>query len=403
MYDIGRLAPFSAEWNGREIGAVGLHENPIEGRPCRDIPDCARISERHDPRERQVEPQVERPRGERTVLTEAVNDATDFPGALPLEDRERVLGGGAGVNDDRFFYLARKPDEARKHIALNLARRMVIVVVEANLAHGGHLGRTREAAQLFLGAFRPADRVMRVDSDACAHPIRRGAGECDGLACDGQVRADAHDDEADDAGIAGTVQYDLGALWKIAGIEVTVRVRKRESFGHCTPDRSVPRQALLTRRAAVMMPGRNEGYWVFAQPSDWRVDVDAWNAHAMRFFGTRIELDSEMRHGPDGRAVFVVAPEGEASGQRSTYARRCEVDDYARADAADARMGHSGLSLLARRCQTIWVVVREGPSDRLSLRLSAILASILLGPILDASTEELFGVKTARAKLAQRN
>jgi hypothetical protein len=150
-----------------------------------------------------------------------------------------------------------------------------------------------------------------------------------------------------------------------------------------------------------MLPGRDEGYLVFAQPSDWRIDIDAWNAHAMRFFGTRIGLDREMRHSPDGRAVFVVAPEGEPPARRSTYARRSEADDYARADAADARMGHSGLSLLARRCQTIWVVVREGLSDRFSLRLAGILASILLGPILDASTEELFGVKTARAKLAR--
>ena len=64
-----------------------------------------------------------------------------------------------------------------------------------------------------------------------------------------------------------------------------------------------------------------------------------------------------------------------------------------------ARAGYTGLALLARRCKTIWLVVREGPSDRLALHLAAILASLLLGPILDASAGELFGIKTARAKL----
>ena len=42
---------------------------------------------------------------------------------------------------------------------------------------------------------------------------------------------------------------------------------------------------------------------------------------------------------------------------------------------------------------------RIADPDALALRLAAILASVLLGPILDARVPELFGVKTARAKL----
>ena len=144
---------------------------------------------------------------------------------------------------------------------------------------------------------------------------------------------------------------------------------------------------------------------VFAQRSDWRIDVDAWNAHATRFFATRLGLESEMGNPPDdraspgGTAVFLVSPVGEAAGRRWTFARPCTEEDYARADAAEARAGHTGLARLARRCPTIWLVVREAAPDQLSLRLAAILASILLGPILDGGSAELFGVKTARAKL----
>lgn len=152
---------------------------------------------------------------------------------------------------------------------------------------------------------------------------------------------------------------------------------------------------------------RYDGYLVFAQQGDARIEIDAWNAHATRFFATRIGLTQEQPHPPDAHSrttdavVFVVAPDGEPAGIRSTLARPCEPHDYLLAEAADARAGHTGLALLSRRCPTIWVVARESPSDRLALRLAAILASVLLGPIYDPVAGELFGVKTARAKLGE--
>lgn len=153
------------------------------------------------------------------------------------------------------------------------------------------------------------------------------------------------------------------------------------------------------------LPSREGAYIVFAQRTDARIEIDAWNAHAMRFFATRIGLTGDKRTaaGKDSprtdEASFVVAPDGEAPGVRSTFARPSVRDDHALAEAIEARTGHTGLSLLARRCGMVWLVVREGTPDPLALRLSAIIASVLLGPIVDASAEELFGVRTARAKL----
>jgi hypothetical protein len=155
----------------------------------------------------------------------------------------------------------------------------------------------------------------------------------------------------------------------------------------------------------VTAPSRENAFIVFAQRSDARVDIDGWNAHAARFFATRIGLTADKRYSaaePPPRtdeAEFVVAPEGEPPGVRSTLARPSEADDRALAETIDARAGITGLALLARRCGMIWMVAREGERDRLALRLAAILASILLGPVLDAAAGELFGVKTARAKL----
>ncbi|MDP9149785.1 MAG: hypothetical protein M3O36_07605 [Myxococcota bacterium] len=152
-------------------------------------------------------------------------------------------------------------------------------------------------------------------------------------------------------------------------------------------------------------PGRDQTYLVFAQRLDARVEIDAWNAHAVRFFATRIGLTAEKRYeagAPFPRtdaAEFVVAPDGELAGRRTAFARPSDDEDRARAEALDARGGFTGLGLLARRCGTVWLVTRVGQPDALALRLAAILASVLLGPILDEMAGDLFGVKTARAKL----
>jgi len=128
---------------------------------------------------------------------------------------------------------------------------------------------------------------------------------------------------------------------------------------------------------------------VFAQPADVRVDIDAWCAHASRFFATRIGLANEPN-------TFVIAPDGRPPGIRSAIPRPCTADDLSQAAAADAG---GGLAELAQRCKTIWQVPRESRSDSLALTLAMILASLHLGPILDRTTPELFGLKTARAKL----
>jgi hypothetical protein len=145
---------------------------------------------------------------------------------------------------------------------------------------------------------------------------------------------------------------------------------------------------------------------VFAQSADARVDIDAWNAHAERFFATRIGLASDKRSAlsePAARTdtvLFVVSPDSNVPpGVRSALVRPREPGDLTLAEAADERAGGTGLALLARRCQTVWLVSRKGDRDPLALRLASILASVLLGPILDVQSGELFGVKTARAKL----
>jgi hypothetical protein len=133
---------------------------------------------------------------------------------------------------------------------------------------------------------------------------------------------------------------------------------------------------------------RRGSYIVFSQAGIAAVDVASWDAHARRFFRTTLQ--------PAGDGAVLVSPEGDPAGVRRICARQRDPEDLALADAADA--ARSGLALLARRCPTVWLVQREADDDPLALRLATILASVLLGPILDARVPELLGAKSARAR-----
>ena len=138
------------------------------------------------------------------------------------------------------------------------------------------------------------------------------------------------------------------------------------------------------------------------------------NAHAERFFATRIGLAESPtpRAAEPGSKVdapprlvsthpirFVVAPQRGSPGIRTASVRVREPEDLALAEQADAPLGPTGLVRLARRCEAVWLVERPEPSDALGWLLATILASVLLGPILDPDSRSLFGVKTARARI----
>lgn len=132
-------------------------------------------------------------------------------------------------------------------------------------------------------------------------------------------------------------------------------------------------------------------FLVFSQSKEATRDVAAWDAHAARFFTTRLQAG-------EGDAILVTHGGGGSAEPVRVVARPREASDLALADQAEARTG-GGLGRLAHRCPTVWLVERRADEDAAALRLAAILASVLLGPILDARVPELLGVKTARARL----
>jgi hypothetical protein len=150
-------------------------------------------------------------------------------------------------------------------------------------------------------------------------------------------------------------------------------------------------------------------YTVFSQRPDARVDVAEWARHAERFLGVRLGLTEDKRYDADpparDTAQVVIAPVREddartiASGVRTCSGRPTTTEDL-RA-ARDASQAGAGLADLAKRCPQVWLVETDatGDDDRVALRIAAILAGIMLGPILAPGGVELFGPKTARERL----
>jgi hypothetical protein len=143
-----------------------------------------------------------------------------------------------------------------------------------------------------------------------------------------------------------------------------------------------------------------EVYLVFSQRDDTRPDGATWDTQARRFFGASLTVRAGVSEAVrDGGARIAVTPEGAPQAERNVRARTATEADYALARDAEVRMSGGGLGLLARRCPIVWEVEREADSDPDALRVAAVLASVLLGPIVDARGPEIFGVKTARQKL----
>ncbi len=163
----------------------------------------------------------------------------------------------------------------------------------------------------------------------------------------------------------------------------------------------------LLRADALAPPDRAAAFTVFAQRDDARLDVEAIRRHAERFFAAKLGLTVDKRYGAgvlavDAARVVVASDDGAASGTRLCYARPTDPDDLAAADAAERVQRTHGMSLLAQRCATVWMVVRESDDDRAALTIAAIFASTMLGPILSPDGREIFGVRTARLKLEGR-
>ena len=175
--------------DGGEVGGVGLDQQSVERDALRDLLQGDGVLEGHDPRERDVEAEVERGTRRLPVLGEAVHDAADGSGAFFTEQAQGVLPGFAQMHDQRLAAGTRGGDVPAETRALPFRAVLVPVVVEARLADGDDLGMRGQAHQ-FVDIRIGALVVFGMDTDA-GEDLCMGLGEREDLRQVFDIDADA--------------------------------------------------------------------------------------------------------------------------------------------------------------------------------------------------------------------
>jgi hypothetical protein len=137
---------------------------------------------------------------------------------------------------------------------------------------------------------------------------------------------------------------------------------------------------------------------VFSQEPWPKVRSQKWSQFAERFCDAKLGITHDKRYGQrvvTRDACRVVIATDHVRGTRLVLGREATEADAVAAEAAELRVKYTGLSGLARRCKTMWLVECEGKDDGVALLIAAVLAGTELGPILYPEAAELVGFKTA--------
>src|SRR5258708_5408915 len=156
-----RLVALPPVWHRRKIGCVGLDQQPVFGRQSRGLAQVARFRECQNAAEAEVKPQFQGLFGFFRPACEAVHDAAVGQAGL-ADHRKRVLPGLARVDDDGFSCACGQIELRGKDRALHVARREVVMIIEADFANGQHFRVARQLAQARERFGRSLRRVVRM-------------------------------------------------------------------------------------------------------------------------------------------------------------------------------------------------------------------------------------------------
>ena len=140
---------------------------------------------------------------------------------------------------------------------------------------------------------------------------------------------------------------------------------------------------------------------VFSQQPDLVAVLPQLLQHARRFFAASVNvLEASPPERPEPLHAFVrlhlESARYPAQGEFRIESRPTTGDDRFAAEAAEARGKAGGMALLAARCAAVWTLLPQGEtSGSAELQLSALLASVALGPVLPADESTLYGVRGA--------
>ncbi|RYZ07199.1 MAG: hypothetical protein EOO73_12570 [Myxococcales bacterium] len=140
---------------------------------------------------------------------------------------------------------------------------------------------------------------------------------------------------------------------------------------------------------------------VFSQEPDLVAALPRLLQHARRFFAADLNVLGSSppdRASPQEGYVGLRWESARYPGQGTfrVTSRAANDDDRFAAEAAEARGRAGGMSELAARCACVWTITTEGEATGTAeLQLSALLASVALGPVLPEDGSTLYGVRGA--------
>jgi hypothetical protein len=136
-------------------------------------------------------------------------------------------------------------------------------------------------------------------------------------------------------------------------------------------------------------------FLVFSQAADTILPVELLTSRASAHFDAVL---SPSGAGEPGVTRFSYSTRG-ARGDFDVTVRDAGAADVAAVEQVERTEPTGGLADLALRCKTVWAVEPRGrPPEWLAFEITAVLASIALGPILTPDGSNLLGVRSARER-----
>jgi hypothetical protein len=166
-------------------------------------------------------------------------------------------------------------------------------------------------------------------------------------------------------------------------------------------------------RGAVFALAASEAWTLLSPEADARIDAARWTHRAVTFFRAQLAVVQDKRY-PNGTLPIADRVEIDLGEKGATTLTRVVVvtlpidraPEALAAGYAGARaIGGAGFDAILPRTRRLWQVREhvDAPGDaRAPLAVAAVLASLLLSPIVPPEGGAIFGVKGARERLSAR-
>ncbi|HEY4116799.1 MAG TPA: hypothetical protein VGM56_03035 [Byssovorax sp.] len=157
----------------------------------------------------------------------------------------------------------------------------------------------------------------------------------------------------------------------------------------------------------VVAPLDAPAFTVLSPEPDARVDAERWAHQARRFFSLELDVVTPKRY-PTG--AFPLADRLEVDVARGLSRGRVVVVTLPEARVPSAKRGgvraaiamrRGGMDAVAERARRVWQIAPATGDARAAIAVAAVLASELLGPVVEGAGLDVFGVKGARERLAK--